>query len=998
MSEPRLRLLGTCELTSGGRAEPLTAARWAQALVYIAAQRQWVPRERLAALFWPDRSRDAGLRNVRKVTHLIAASPLRLPLETRIDAVRCLLPTDVAELEAAVAAGKLAEADALYRGEFAPGLEGDAEAPLAEWLRAERTRLAALWRSAALQLARNTPDATRAMALVSRVLESDPLDEEAAAVALETLRSDGRSAEALRLYQQFAARVAGELGIEPSARLRSLVAPAATGDRAEPSADAFIGRRLEMQQVAQHMAGGAHRALVLHGPGGIGKSRLARELLMRHAPQFSDGAGWVALEDLSSEVQVPARIAQATGVRLRDAGDGLARLIRELGTRHQLLVFDNAEHLPGIGAALARLLRGCPRTWMLVTSRTRPAGLEAEVLTLAGLDVPDDESLDEAAAAPFDAVRLFVERARLQQPSFTLAPHVDAVIQIVRSVQGMPLAIQMAAAWVRLLPPQEIARELLGSIAVLEHDLAGSALARSEHASMRAVLERSFALLAPAERDAMLRTSVFVGGFTREAAQIVADVSLPLLASLVDKSLVQAHREQARFSLHPLLASYGRALLAMDPVLEARTFDNHRGYFAGWLKRVNVTGRFDAGHLLREVGPEIGNCRQAWERSVAGAVPALVADLSPGLANFMENSGRHAEGEALLSQALALDERQAQCGRALAEVYRGLATLQFRAGQLDRAQTYARQGLRAARLARSGPVLIACLNLLGLSHWQRNQFAEALPYYEAALKQAERDGDEYGVQVFTSNLGMVHREMGAFDRSREMCERALGLARKLGNQRGVIILLNNLGNHYRLFEDWQQAARLYREGLALADQARTDGLRIMFLVNLGLLEVENGSPEAAEPFLREVVEAEGRGAEPHLVVAAWVGLARAAARRHEFERAFALLAEAMHRVRASAGTLHELEPVVAMAELTALTGDLPRAQGLVGAVLSDQRLDATTRVMAERLRAALLQRDAVRGPDGQATLSVDAALDDLLRRYPWSGPLQTTRATTTQSH
>ena len=229
-----------------------------------------------------------------------------------------------------------------------------------------------------------------------------------------------------------------------------------------------------------------------------------------------------------------------------------------------LVVFDNAEHLPEMGVLADRLLAAAPGLALLLTSRTRTRSAHEWPMALAGLDVPDSDSRDLEAASAFDAVRLFDARARVARRSFRLAEHLAAVIDIVEAVGGVPLAIELAAAWVRLLPPEEIARQLHGSLAVLERDpaLPGEP-DRPEHHSLRVVLDRTWQLLAPAERAALDALSVFHGGFTAGAAQAVAGVPLPLLSSLVDQSVV-AIDDAGRFGLHPLVASIAAERLRGD--------------------------------------------------------------------------------------------------------------------------------------------------------------------------------------------------------------------------------------------------------------------------------------------------------------------------------------------------------------------------------------------------------------------------------------------------
>lgn len=991
----RLDLLGACELQAEGHAAPLGMQRHVQVLVYVVLQKQWVSRERLALLFWPDHAHAAAMRNVRKVVHLIGAMPQPLLFEARQDAVRCLLATDVDAFEGALAAGRREEAIASYRGELAPGLEADAEAPYAEWLRAERARLAGRWRAAVLAVAGEAAQASRsghALAWLERLLAADPLDEDALALALPALRATGRAADAQRLYRAYTDKVAAELGIEPSARLRVLAAEisagsvtAATAVAAPVPAGVFVGRRLELRRVAELLADESRRALVLHGPGGVGKSRLAREALTAAAPRFADGAHWVPLEDLAGEAQVPARISQAAGLEYRDSADTVATLAQALGSRHLLLVLDNAEHLPGLGAQLARLLAACERLRVVVTSREKPAALAAELLTLDGLDVPDDESLDEAASGAFDATQLFVARARFHQPSFALADHLDAVNRIVRSVQGLPLAIEMAAAWVRLLPPAEIAQELQSSIDVLERDPSAGAPARREHLSVRATLQRSWALLAPKERAVLAALAVFSGGFTREAAQAVADASLPLLAALVDKSLVQADRASGRFDLHPLVAAFawGQA----GDAGRARVARAHMDYYAAWLKEVGPTFRTDAGAFGRRIDAEGGNCRRAWLHAAslrsAGPLYAMAGPLS----TWLENVGRYAEGITLASQALGIGAHTQEERRALAAVCKAVATLEYRAGDYEGAERHARQGLSPARLADDSSSVKGCLNLLGLSLWNRNRHAQALPYFEAALKQAQRDGDRYGEAVFSANSALVARDAGDFDKSLRLLRHSLAIARELGNVRSEAISLHNIGNHYRYFGQWDEATRCFNEGLALTEQHGITGIRANFLGNLGLTCVERGALEEGERRLQQTLALQGQGAETVIIVSARLGMAQLHAKRGDLGGAHGWLASAVRLGRVQRDAFNLQEAAIVLAELKAAAGDRAGACAVLRGALQCEGGIAASRHRAQRLLDSLAAAENAAGEAGTESTDPIAALDDVLlaEREPGAG-------------
>jgi len=800
------------------------------------------------------------------------------------------------------------------------------------------------------------------------------------ALALPALRDAGRGAEAQRLYRAYADRIATELGIEPSARLRALAAAvsasAVTPGTVPVVSDAFIGRRLELRRIAELLDSATSRAVVLHGPGGVGKSRLAHEVLAAAAPRFADGAHWVPLEDVLEEAQVAARISQSAGLQYRDSADAVATLATALGDRHLLLVLDNAEHLPGLGAQLQRLMERCARLRVLVTSRERPAALDAEPLTLVGLEVPDEESQDEEAAAAFDATQLFVERARFHQPRFRLAEHLDAVNRIVRSVQGLPLAIEMAAAWVRLLPPVEIARELQSSIDVLERDPAAGAPARREHVSVRATLQRSWELLAPKERAVLGALGVFRSGFTREAAQAVAGASLPLLASLVDKSLVQADRDSGRFDLHPLVAAFAAEHGEQGDRAEAVA--RHAVYFARWIEPIGELIREAPGRFVEALNAELENVRAAWRSAVSRHDAAQLGSMALPLGLYLRDRGRFAEGAALLAEALVLSEAGDGAPAALARVHRMIASLHWQAGRQDSVDAHARKGVRLGKLAGDGATVMSCLCTLGLSLEQRNRSEEARRYYVAALKQAEADGDSHWIAVACNNLGGLALQLGKLDESLAMHRRVLQLREEVGDASGIVQALNNLGNHYRVCRQWVEAAEIMRRGLMLAEKHRHPYHVAYLLVNLGLVEQEQGNGAAAMRCFERVLELEDRGATPWLVVEAKFGLARLAARRADLPAAWDWLTRGMQQVRGVGFEHYQIEAAIVYAEVLGAEGDVQRACGLLDAVAADERADATLRDDAAHVRARWPDEPPPAQPG--ALLDIGSLFDEMLAR------------------
>jgi DNA-binding SARP family transcriptional activator len=311
MQPVRLRLFGIPALAHGDSSEPLAPDRLGQMAIVLAARGAWTKRDQLAALLWPGLADDAARRNLRRLIYDARKRPWIGGIEVHADAVRWLVDSDLRRFEAACAERDWARAVGSYGGAFAEGAELKAPDAFVEWLRFERDRLAAQFRAvASQQLAALGSDAVARTALAQRWLALDPLDEDALAEVVDAANAQGRAAEAQREIAAFTQRLSADLGVAPSARVRALAGAAAVVAPvpiAIVDAD-FVGRRTELMDLLALIARDECRVLTLTGPGGIGKSRLARVANQKLAPQF-DAAHWIRLQDVAEIAQVASRIA-----------------------------------------------------------------------------------------------------------------------------------------------------------------------------------------------------------------------------------------------------------------------------------------------------------------------------------------------------------------------------------------------------------------------------------------------------------------------------------------------------------------------------------------------------------------------------------------------------------------------------------------------------------------------------------------------------------------
>jgi predicted ATPase/transcriptional regulator with XRE-family HTH domain len=410
----------------------------------------------------------------------------------------------------------------------------------------------------------------------------------------------------------------------------------------------LVGREHELSLVVQQLLEPHCRVLTLTGLGGVGKTRLALEAAGQLRDAFSGGVFFVPLAGVGEPGFILPAIGDALGFPFSgpdDPGDQLLHLLRD---KEILLVLDNFEHLlPGV-ELLLRILQGAPQVKLLVTSR-EPLNLQAEwAFEVQGLPVPGGDA--EHNLQTSSAALLFLQRARQARLGFEFTPaERPAVLRICQLVEGLPLGIEMAAAWVRALSCQQISVEIEQNLDFLK---ASARDLPERHNSLRAVLDYSWDLLSGPEKDVFRKLSVFRGGFSLEAAQEVAGAGLEEIASLLNKSLLKRTSEK-RYDLHELVRQYAAVRLESDPQEQERTHEHYIGYYAGllegWLSPLRSPRQVE---ILGEMNAEMDNIRRAWDWMVNRKQLADIGRSLHSLWHFHEIRGRFQEAESLLGGAV----------------------------------------------------------------------------------------------------------------------------------------------------------------------------------------------------------------------------------------------------------------------------------------------------------------------------------------------------------
>jgi predicted ATPase/class 3 adenylate cyclase len=597
----------------------------------------------------------------------------------------------------------------------------------------------------------------------------------------------------------------------------------------------LLGRQREVAAVRALLLREDVRLVTLTGPGGIGKTRLGLQVAADLTERLSDGVFLVTLASITDPGLVAPTIAQTLGLREAGGRSASESLQAYLATKQLLLVLDNFEQVVAASPVVADLLAACPRLKVLVTSRQALRVRGEHEFPVPPLDLPEGPgnvaTLSQSAAAV-----LFIERALAVKPDFTLTDDAArAVAEICRRLDGLPLAIELAAARVKLLPPDAMLARLSSRLDLLT---AGARDLPDRQRTLRDAIGWSYDLLAPDEQALFRRLAVFAGGWTLAAAEVIAaatgtpDLALfDGLGSLVDKSLVRQRevgaRREPRFSMLETIREYGLEQLGASG--EDETLRRaHAAYYLDLAEQAEPhLTRSEQGVWLERLEREHDNLRAAlgWARD-SGDV-ALGLRLAGALWRFWYTHGYLSEGRSCLEEMLALAEGRddAALGSMRAKALYGAATLASTQDDFARALALWQMSLAQSREVGDNVVAASALNALGLTTLQQGAPEQAIAFFEESLALGRAVGEPWGIARTLLSLGQIAYVQADYPRARSLFEECLALMRQVGSMSHSAVALLYLGHVAREQNDLSRALALYQEALALS-QALGDKLRL----------------------------------------------------------------------------------------------------------------------------------------------------------------------------
>lgn len=957
----RANLLGTFQITVGSRTIrdddwSLRSARSLFLLLLITPGHA-LPTERVLDALWPawsaEQSRNAlykALHALRRVLEpdlgrgrqssyieshggmigLVSTVDVWVDVRAFEEEIRLVLAADPAERRK-----HLRNALGLYGGELLP------TDPYDDWPVARREALHEAREGAVLELALLDLDACEAHASVApleSLLADDPSVEAAHRALMRAYAATGQRDRALRQYSRCRVALEEELGTEPDPETEALystihdaqpdIKPDIVSARfnnlpVEPTE--IVGRERESEAVQGLLWRQDVHLVTLTGPGGVGKTRLAIDAAAALMDDFADGVAFVALATVRKPKLVILAISDTLGVNEEPGKTLGASLQKHLGEREMLLVLDNVEHLLDAAVEVRDLLAKCCGLTVLVTSRERLQLRGEHVYEVAPLALPHPDRLAQPdMLSRYGSVALFQQNLRLHRPDFEVTQeNISFVSAICRHLEGLPLAIELAAARARFLTLPELFDSLVDRLEVLRD---GPRDLPERHRTLRNTMVWSHELLTTKEQILFRRLAAFVGGLTRGAAEAVCDTSQSnasdlraRLHSLAEKHLIQWEEtdDEPRFTMLETIREFALEELRKSGE-EAEIKHRHAEFYLSLAIEAepNLTGACQVEWIER-LDAEQGNLRSAlgWALAQADDTGTLAVNAAAALWRYWWTRGLLSEGVSWLEQSISRPYTEPKSRTSALVAMASLIAMQ---SDYSRAASIFNEGLSLSRKAGDSISEAHALNGLGEIAEIHGKYDQATSFHEQALDLYRQTGHLRESAGSLNNLATVAYYQGRYEEAVAVWEEALALVRQLGDLRATGLLLGNLGSAAMTRSDFESAVSLHEENLSVARQLHDPGAIGRALSNLAeAVQLQNEQDVEHVDLLEEALALVRQQEDRHCEASVLTFMGNAAFNRTDMSRAAALFAEGLQLSRET-GDLTVITHIALLERIAAL--------------------------------------------------------------------------------
>ncbi len=730
-----------------------------------------------------------------------------------------------------------------------------------------------------------------------------------------------------------------------------------------PQNTTFVGREKELQDILQTLKKGEKRLLTLSGPGGVGKTRLAIQAAAEAIEFFPDGVFFAPLASVNTLDAVVPTIAKAVDFTFYGGSNQKLQLLNYLREKELLLVADNLEHLLESTQVLEEILEAAPHVKLMVTCREWLNSSDEERYRLLGMDVPREEqqyALPELVS--YSAIQLFLQVARRTQPDFTLTQHnYQAVIKICRLVAGMPLGIELAAAWISAFSCEEIAEQI-------ERNLSFLTTNRPEvpdrHRSLFAVCDYFWGHLAPAEQNILCRLSLFHGGFKAEAAWEVAGASYFFLSALLDRAFLQRtalegrNSSTARYEMHEVLRHFAHEKMAQRPQQRKHTRTKHARYYARFLeeREAGLKGEHQEA-VLASIHRDIDNVRAAWKWAVVNRQADTAGRALSCLRLVYELLGWFKEGEEAFAEAAwAFEAEGADTHELLiARLRMHQAYFLRRTGNVEAARQMLRENLEVFERYQRHQEKAECLHDLGIASRVIGHLDEAEAALQDCIRLYRQQERLWELALALHNLSDTVYRMGRVEEARYLMWDSYLIRQKLGEPRSIATSLVGLGIYLHALGE-PEGARVLLQGALSKHRSIPDNdwSIAMATMNLGVLDMETGRYTDARRYLQRSLSLYRDLGDPWAISAALATLGQLALYEEKWAEAKGYLREALQIALDGHIIPVVLDALVGIAQLIAMDGNQNYAFNLLTYVLDHPQTDrAETAGQAERVLARL---------------------------------------------